>query len=339
MRTVDASGLRLRHHSHHLGGSRRLRRCCLFPWSEAAVTTCRPETRERRLLAAARIEPTAVAANEAKGERLLLLARAFRHPRDVHISALLHEPSHSYFLNEGKRVALSVSGYVEPSPPRPPSPPPHPPPKPPKNPPGPAPAPKPKFYRTSPRANDKQVAGSAHFNRSSTNNKRETTRGRAGTPTGRRGEALGAHTQRHATQGQRPSCRGGAGTSAQRSCALRRRGAGPAHRTAVAERRSERAHRAMLLRANAPAVGEAEGPQPSAAARSVDAVQGRRTGRPSRRGSRSAHPAPCCSGPTPQLQGKCRDLSPAQEFCELLQKFGARSAHPAPCCSGPTSFP
>lgn len=77
-------------------------------WSEAV--TC-PESRER-LLAAARSEPTAVAAsNEAKGERLLLLARAFRHPRDEHIS--FHEPSHSYFL-KGKRVPLSVSGFYKP---------------------------------------------------------------------------------------------------------------------------------------------------------------------------------------------------------------------------------
>ena len=49
----------------------------------------------------------AAAADEAKGERALLLARAFAHPRDSRIR--FEEGAHAYFL-DGARMPLSVSG-------------------------------------------------------------------------------------------------------------------------------------------------------------------------------------------------------------------------------------
>ena len=62
------------------------------------------------LLELARSEPRIVAASDsdAKGERALLYARAFAHPRDASIR--FHEPSHSYFLN-GKKLPISVTGF------------------------------------------------------------------------------------------------------------------------------------------------------------------------------------------------------------------------------------
>ena len=45
--------------------------------------------------------------SDAKGERELLLARAFAHPRDAHIKFV--EDIHAYYVH-GRRVPLSVSG-------------------------------------------------------------------------------------------------------------------------------------------------------------------------------------------------------------------------------------
>lgn len=70
-----------------------------------------PEERARRL-AAARAEfdneCVIVAASEAKGERELVLARAFPHPRDKRIRFV--ESEHKYYL-DGKRLPISVTGF------------------------------------------------------------------------------------------------------------------------------------------------------------------------------------------------------------------------------------
>lgn len=75
-------------------------------WTELVTE---PELREAALERARADSDgaTYVAASEAKGERELLLARAFAHPRDKHIRFV--ESSHSYYL-DGKKLPISVSG-------------------------------------------------------------------------------------------------------------------------------------------------------------------------------------------------------------------------------------
>ena len=64
------------------------------------------------LLSLARADAHVVAASatqaDAKGERLLLLARAFAHPRDARIRFV--EDTHKYYL-DGKQLPLSVTGF------------------------------------------------------------------------------------------------------------------------------------------------------------------------------------------------------------------------------------
>jgi hypothetical protein len=76
-------------------------------WVRAATT---PAAREILLAEAREQGGEAVAASvaDAKGERLLLFARAFAHPRDARIR--FHEASHKYFL-DGRQMPLSVSGF------------------------------------------------------------------------------------------------------------------------------------------------------------------------------------------------------------------------------------
>ena len=84
------------------------KRARLVGWA-ASVTD--PGLREEALAGARAaggvVAASASAAAEAKGERPLLLAVAFEHPRDARIRFV--EGSHSYFL-DGVKVPLSVSG-------------------------------------------------------------------------------------------------------------------------------------------------------------------------------------------------------------------------------------
>lgn len=75
-------------------------------WSELVVD------HEKREIALdlARREPVVVTASakDSKGERLLLYARAFAHPRDARVR--FEEAAHKYFL-DGKPMPMSVSGF------------------------------------------------------------------------------------------------------------------------------------------------------------------------------------------------------------------------------------
>jgi hypothetical protein len=76
--------------------------------NEAWLALVRDPEARRAALSAHGAEGDAAAADEAKGESALLLARAFAHPRDARIR--FHESSHSYFL-DGEKLPLSVSGF------------------------------------------------------------------------------------------------------------------------------------------------------------------------------------------------------------------------------------
>lgn len=85
-------------------GMKRARASDDAAW-RALVTDAR--AREAALEEARKTTVVAASAADAKGERELLLARAFAHPRDARIRFV--EASHSYFLDDQK-VKLSVSG-------------------------------------------------------------------------------------------------------------------------------------------------------------------------------------------------------------------------------------
>ena len=78
-----------------------------MPHSMAWAALIRSPVERARLLAAARTVTVAASGADAKGERDLLLARAFAHPRDARIRFV--EDVHKYFL-DGAQLPLSVTG-------------------------------------------------------------------------------------------------------------------------------------------------------------------------------------------------------------------------------------